>query len=549
MRSSSSSQRSPLVALRQLGVDLRGRALLDESAVDAGVDRQLGQLPELRARLEEEDVDPGDHLRDVLVGDVGELALAELRERHVRAVAEEQELEMVLPHEVAAAKRPVVGVEDLVERRVPVVLEGHLVALVLREIGDAEVRDLRDQRLHLLLELRVELVPVLVVVARTSLEELHPLGDLGRIGDRVAGDVDVAVHDAVVDAHRRRNREDPVLPDTEGLVRAVDTRDVEGRHGKREVHRVPEPEPALVGLAPRLVEQRVVGVHLLPPLAPGWSGDLVGARKRARRPRRGHVLSSVGAHVCIQPSSAPGAWPTGPRALATNADHQLTMRAISQATLGGPEVLELVEMPRPDPAPTEVLVRVTAAGVNPVDWKVRAGGGFLGEPPFTVGWDVAGVVEELGRGVTRFQAGDRVFGMPRFPKEAAAYAEYVTSPSRQLARTPESIGDVEAAALPLAGLTAWQALVETADVQPGQRVLILGAAGGVGHLGVQIAKARGAHVIGTARSGKHAFLHDARYRRGDRLHERVDRGPHPGRRRRARSRRGRGEPGGAFVAP
>ena len=121
---------------------------------------------------------------------------------------------------------------------------------------------------------------------------------------------------------------------------------------------------------------------------------------------------------------------------------------------------------------------------------------------------MAGVVEELGRGVTRFQAGDRVFGMPRFPKEAAAYAEYVTSPSRQLARTPESIGDVEAAALPLAGLTAWQALVETADLQPGQRVLILGAAGGVGHLGVQIAKARGAHVIGTARSGKHAFLHE-----------------------------------------
>lgn len=182
------------------------------------------------------------------------------------------------------------------------------------------------------------------------------------------------------------------------------------------------------------------------------------------------------------------------------------MRAISQASLGGPEVLELVEMPRPDPAPTEVLVRVIAAGVNPVDWKVRERGGFLGEPPFTVGWDVAGVVEELGRGVTRFRAGDRVFGMPRFPKEAAAYAEYVTSPSRQLARTPGSIGDVEAAALPLAGLTAWQALVETAKVEPGQRVLVLGAAGGVGHLAVQIAKARGAHVIGTARSGKHAFL-------------------------------------------
>jgi len=182
------------------------------------------------------------------------------------------------------------------------------------------------------------------------------------------------------------------------------------------------------------------------------------------------------------------------------------MRAIRQLSLGGPDVLELVDVPRPEAGPTEVLVRVAAAGVNPVDWKVRARGGFLGEPPFTVGWDVAGVVEELGRGVTRFVPGDRVFGMPWFPREAAAYAEYVTAPSRQLARTPEGLGDVEAAALPLAGLTAWQALVETADVGPQSRVLILAAAGGVGHLSVQIAKARGAHVIGTARADKHAFV-------------------------------------------
>jgi NADPH:quinone reductase-like Zn-dependent oxidoreductase len=183
-----------------------------------------------------------------------------------------------------------------------------------------------------------------------------------------------------------------------------------------------------------------------------------------------------------------------------------TMRAIRQRSLGGPEVLELVDVPRPEPGPTEVLVRVTAAGVNPVDWKVRARGGLLGEPPFTVGWDVAGVVEELGRGVTRFAPGDRVFGMPRFPREAAAYAEYVTAPSRQFALIPDSIGDVEAAALPLAGLTAWQALVETAAVGQGSRVLVLAAAGGVGHLAVQIAKARGAHVVGTARSEKHGFL-------------------------------------------
>jgi NADPH:quinone reductase-like Zn-dependent oxidoreductase len=165
------------------------------------------------------------------------------------------------------------------------------------------------------------------------------------------------------------------------------------------------------------------------------------------------------------------------------------MRSIRQSTLGGPEVLQLVDVPRPEPAPTEVLVRVTAAGVNPVDWKVRSRGGLLGEPPFTVGWDVAGVVEELGRGVTRFAPGDRVFGMPRFPREAAAYAEYATSPSRQLA-----------------GLTAWQALVETADIGPGTRVLVLAAAGGVGHLAVQIAKARGAYVLGTARAEKHPFL-------------------------------------------
>jgi NADPH:quinone reductase-like Zn-dependent oxidoreductase len=183
-----------------------------------------------------------------------------------------------------------------------------------------------------------------------------------------------------------------------------------------------------------------------------------------------------------------------------------TMRAIRQQTLGGPDVLELAEVPRPTPIPTEVLVRARAAGVNPVDWKTRTRGGFVGEPPFTVGWDVAGVVEEVGYGVTTLSVGDRVFGMPRFPHEAAAYAEYVTSPSRQLARIPDGLGDVEAGALPLAGLTAWQALVETADVGPGQRVLVLAAAGGVGHLAVQIAKARGAHVLGTARAEKHPFL-------------------------------------------
>jgi len=184
------------------------------------------------------------------------------------------------------------------------------------------------------------------------------------------------------------------------------------------------------------------------------------------------------------------------------------MRAIRQEVLGGPDVLELRELPRPRPGPTEVLVRVTAAGVNPLDWKTRERGLFLGQPPFTLGADLAGVVAELGQGVTRFAVGDRVFGMPRFPAAAAAYAEYATAPSRQLARTPDGLSDVEAAALPMAALTAWQALVETADVGSGDRVLITGAAGGIGHLAVQIARARGAYVIGAASAAKHGLLNE-----------------------------------------
>jgi NADPH:quinone reductase-like Zn-dependent oxidoreductase len=156
-----------------------------------------------------------------------------------------------------------------------------------------------------------------------------------------------------------------------------------------------------------------------------------------------------------------------------------------------------------------VLVRIDAVGINPVDWKTRRYGGYpraVGEPPFILGWDIAGVVQETADRVTRFAVGDRVFGMPWFPRLARAYAEYVTSPARQLARTPDALTDEQAAGLPLAGLTAWQALVDFAGVGEGDIVLIHAAAGGVGHLAVQIAKARGAHVIGTARAAKHDFL-------------------------------------------
>ncbi|MCX5206173.1 NADP-dependent oxidoreductase [Streptomyces sp. NBC_00237] len=182
------------------------------------------------------------------------------------------------------------------------------------------------------------------------------------------------------------------------------------------------------------------------------------------------------------------------------------MRAIGQDSLGGPDVLRIVEVPRPVPGPAEVLVRVCAAGVNPTDWWHRATGGLAGDVPIRLGWDVSGVVEAIGPGVTLFAPGDEVFGMPRQPAPAGTYAEYVVSPARHLAAKPPTLSHVEAAALPLAALTAWQALVDTAGLRPGQRVLIHAAAGGVGHLAVQIAKERGAHVIGTARTANHAFV-------------------------------------------
>ncbi|MFF9457902.1 NADP-dependent oxidoreductase [Streptomyces flaveolus] len=183
-----------------------------------------------------------------------------------------------------------------------------------------------------------------------------------------------------------------------------------------------------------------------------------------------------------------------------------TMRAISQDTLGGPEVLREVQLERPEPRPNEVLVRVRAAGVNPTDWKHRANGGFLGEPPFVLGWDVSGVVEAVGIGVAAFRPGDEVFGMLSYPFGHGSHAEYVTAPARTFTHKPAGVDHVQAGALPLVSLTAWQALVERADLREGQRVLIHAAAGGVGHVAVQIAKARGAHVIGTASAGKHEFL-------------------------------------------
>lgn len=196
------------------------------------------------------------------------------------------------------------------------------------------------------------------------------------------------------------------------------------------------------------------------------------------------------------------------------------MTAIEVARFGGPEVLTPVEIERPQPISTEILVEVHAAGVNPVDAKTRRGAGvagWAGPPPFVPGWDVAGVVVATGYGVTRFGLGERVFGMPRFPRAAGAYAEYVSAPSLQFARMPDGLDFAEAAAVPLAALTAWQALIGAAELQAGQSVLVHGASGGVGHLAIQLARARGASVVASARSASHPYLRELG------AHELIDR--------------------------
>lgn len=185
-----------------------------------------------------------------------------------------------------------------------------------------------------------------------------------------------------------------------------------------------------------------------------------------------------------------------------------TMRTISQDQLGGVDVLHVAEVPRPVPRSSEVLVRVVSTSLNPTDFSHRRNLGSLGVGPRVLGWDVAGIVEEVGVGVTIHLPGDAVFGMLPYPQGHGAAAEYVIAPARALVSAPEE-GDLSTlGAIPLAALTAWQALVDTAGLAPGQRVLVHGAAGGVGHFAVQIAKALGAYVIGTASSPKHDLLRE-----------------------------------------
>lgn len=176
------------------------------------------------------------------------------------------------------------------------------------------------------------------------------------------------------------------------------------------------------------------------------------------------------------------------------------MKAIALKTAGGTEQLEYIETEKPEVQNDEVLIKVRAISINPVDVKSRNGKGMYGklkeENPLILGWDVSGIVEESKS--ETFTTGDEVFGMVNFPGHGKAYAEYVAAPAGQLALKPENISFEEAAASTLVALTAWQALVKNADIQKGQHVLIHAAAGGVGHMAVQIAKHTGATVTGTS---------------------------------------------------
>ncbi|MGD0955285.1 MAG: NADP-dependent oxidoreductase [Candidatus Acidiferrales bacterium] len=185
-----------------------------------------------------------------------------------------------------------------------------------------------------------------------------------------------------------------------------------------------------------------------------------------------------------------------------------TMKAVRIHEYGGPEVLKYEDAPRPQPAAGEVLIRVHAAGVNPVDRGVRSG--FLKERlkytlPMIPGWDVSGVVEAVGPGVSRLKVGDAVYSRPDISRDGS-YAEYMVVKESEVALKPKSIDHVTAAAVPLAALTAWQALFDAAKLSAGQTILIHGAAGGVGCFAVQFARLKGAHVIGTASQRNHEFL-------------------------------------------
>jgi NADPH:quinone reductase-like Zn-dependent oxidoreductase len=186
------------------------------------------------------------------------------------------------------------------------------------------------------------------------------------------------------------------------------------------------------------------------------------------------------------------------------------MKAVRIHQYGSPEVLRYEDAPRPVAGFAEVLIRVHAAGVNPIDWKIRAG--YLKDVrpytfPLILGWDVSGVVEAMGPGTGNFKIGDEVYSRPDITHNGA-YAEYVTVKEAEVALKPKSYNHIQAAAIPLACLTAWQAIFDAAGLGAGQKILIHGAAGGVGGFAVQLAKWKGAYVIGSASARNQPYLRE-----------------------------------------
>jgi NADPH:quinone reductase-like Zn-dependent oxidoreductase len=184
------------------------------------------------------------------------------------------------------------------------------------------------------------------------------------------------------------------------------------------------------------------------------------------------------------------------------------MKAIRIHEFGGPEVMKFEDAPIPKPAADEVLIKVYASSVNPVDWKICEGlrkERFPSTFPLTIGWDVSGVITGTGNDVKEFKNGDEVYGRPDATRNGA-FAEYIVVKANHLALKPKSIDHIYAAAIPLVGLTAWQGLFDHGQLQAGQKVLIHAASGGVGTMAVQLAKWKGAYVIGTCSTDNVDFV-------------------------------------------
>jgi NADPH:quinone reductase-like Zn-dependent oxidoreductase len=187
-----------------------------------------------------------------------------------------------------------------------------------------------------------------------------------------------------------------------------------------------------------------------------------------------------------------------------------TMKAVCIHTHGGPETLVYEDAPRPTPLTNEVLIRVRAASVNPIDWKIRDGYAkqmFNHQMPLILGWDVAGTIEATGPEVDKFQLGDPVYAYTSLLRDGA-YAEFIVAKQEEIALKPASLDFVQAAAVPVGALTAWQAMFDTANLKENQKVLIHAASGGVGSMAVQLAKAKGAYVIGTASARNADFVRE-----------------------------------------